>query len=400
VNSSLPLVDLASQQKMLAPELLATFASLIERTDWILGDELELFEREFADYCETRHAVGTDSGMSALELALRATGIGPGDEVITAANTFVATALAISHSGARPVLVDTDEQTYTMSPPLLEEAITERTKAVVPVHLYGHPADMRAIMSIAEEHGLLVIEDACQAHGARLDGRRVGSLARAAAFSFYPAKNLGAFGDGGALVTDDDEIAASARTLRDYGQSAKYQHVVKGFNRRLDTIQAAILRMKLERLDDWNAQRRSHAALYTRLLASTSVVTPGPSPSAEPVWHLYVVRVHARDRVQAALREQGIQTGIHYPIPVHLQPAYWDLGYPVGSFPVTERCADEVLSLPMYPELDEISIARVAGALEEATSASQDDLTAAARARLGSLHVARPASAPSSRRTR
>ena len=376
MSSSLPLVDLAGQQKMLAPELLDMFASLIERTDWILGDELELFEREFADYCETRHAVGTDSGMSALELALRAAGIGRGDEVITAANTFVATALAISHSGARPVPVDTDEKTYTMSPPLLEEAITERTKAIVPVHLYGHPANMRAITSIADEHGLLVIEDACQAHGARLDGRRVGSLARAAAFSFYPSKNLGAFGDGGALVTDDDEIAALARTLRDYGQRAKYQHVVKGFNRRLDTIQAAILRMKLKRLDEWNAQRRSHAARYTRLLAGTSVVTPEPSPGAEPVWHLYVVRVRARDRVQAALREQGIQTGIHYPIPIHLQPAYQDLGYPVGSFPVTERCVDEVLSLPMYPELEEVAIARVAGALYEALTALDEQTSA------------------------
>jgi dTDP-4-amino-4,6-dideoxygalactose transaminase len=345
-----------------------------------MGDELELFEREFADYCETRYAVGTDSGMSALELALRAAGIRAGDEVITAANTFVATALAISHSGGRPVLVDVDEQTYTMSPRLFEQAITERTKAVVPVHLFGHPADMEAITAVAAEHGLLVIEDACQAHGARLRGRRVGSLGHAAAFSFYPAKNLGAFGDGGALVTDDDEIAASVRTLRDYGQRAKYEHVVKGFNRRLDTLQASILRVKLKRLDEWNAKRRSHAALYSRLLAGTSVVTPEAAPNVEAVWHLYVVRVSARDRVQGLLRQQEIQTGIHYPAPIHRQPAYRDLAYPVGSLPVAERYATEILSLPMYPELGDVAIARVAGALDEATSALEDDLAAAVHA--------------------
>jgi dTDP-4-amino-4,6-dideoxygalactose transaminase len=394
VSSSLPLVDLAPQQRTLAPELLNTFAALMERTDWIMGEELELFEREFADYCEARHAVGTDSGLSALELALRAAGIGAGDEVITVANTFVATALAISHAGARPVLVDVDEETHTMDPRLLEGAITERTKAVVPVHLYGHPADMVGIRSIAADHGLLVIEDACQAHGARLEGKRVGSLGHVAAFSFYPAKNLGAFGDGGALVTDDDEIAAAARTLRDYGQRAKYEHVVKGFNRRLDTIQASILRVKLKHLDGWNEKRRRHAALYARLLADAPVVTPRPSPSAEPVWHLYVVRVAARDRVRAALREQGIETGIHYPIPIHRQSAYEDLGYPVGSFPHTERCAGEVLSLPMYPELDDVAIARVAAALEEATSSLEDELTAAVGTHSRSLAVGPPPSVP------
>ena len=376
MSSDLPLVDLASQQRSLAPELLDTFASLIERTDWIMGDALERFEREFAEYCEADYVVGTDSGMSALELALRAAGIGPGDEVITAANTFVATALAISHAGARPVLVDVDEETYTMSPRLLEEAISERTKAIVPVHLYGHPSDMAAISSIADEHGLTVIEDACQAHGARYDGRRVGSLGHAAAFSFYPAKNLGALGDGGALVTSDDRIAEAARLLRDYGQRAKYEHVVKGFNRRLDTLQASVLSIKLKYLDEWNDKRRAHAALYTRLLDDSRVVTPEAAPSAEPVWHLYVVRVADRERVQASLREHGIQTGIHYPIPIHRQPAYLDLGYPVGTFPVTERYSDEILSLPMYPELGADAIERVARALGDAVSGNQVELTA------------------------
>jgi dTDP-4-amino-4,6-dideoxygalactose transaminase len=371
---NLPLVDLATQQKGLRPELLDAFTGMLERTDWVLGDEVRAFEREFADYCEVRHAVGTDSGMSALELALRASGVGPGDEVITAANTFVATALAISHAGARPVLVDVDADTYTMNPRQLEQAITARTKALMPVHLYGHPADMSSILSIAEDHKLLVVEDACQAHGARLQGHRVGSLGHAAAFSFYPSKNLGAFGDGGALVTDDDDIAASARILHDYGQQAKYQHVVKGFNRRLDTIQAAILRIKLRRLDDWNAQRREHAALYSRLLADTAAITPAASPTSEPVWHQYVIRVAGRASVQANLSERGIQTGIHYPIPIHCQAAYRDLRYPKGSFPVTERFAREILSLPMYPELNEVAVTCVATALAEASAAVDEQL--------------------------
>jgi dTDP-4-amino-4,6-dideoxygalactose transaminase len=361
----LPFVDLAPQQRALAPELFATLSRMLERTDWILGEELEAFEQEFADYCESRHGVGTDSGMSALELGLRAFGVGPGDEVITAANTFIATALAISHTGARPVLVDVDAETYTMSPRLLEEAITERTKAVVPVHLYGQAADMETICEIADRHGLFVLEDACQAHGARFQAKRVGSLGHAAAFSFYPTKNLGGLGDGGAFVTDEEDVARSVRTLRDYGQRAKYEHVVKGFNRRLDTMQAAILRVKLRRLDEWNESRRSHAAVYSRLLADEEVIIPVVSTEAEPVWHLYVVRVKGRDRLRALLSERGIQTGIHYPIPIHRQPAYSDLGYPRGSFPITEQYAEEVLSLPMYPELDESAPARVADVIHE-----------------------------------
>jgi dTDP-4-amino-4,6-dideoxygalactose transaminase len=366
---NLPLVDLDAQQKELAPELLSILTSRLERTDWILGDELDAFESEFAEYCEARHAIGLDSGMSALELALRAFGVGPGDEVITAANSFIATALAISHAGARPVLVDIDPETYNMSPALLERAITKRTKAVIPVHLYGQPADMAGIQAIAEEYGLLIIEDACQAHGARFEGIRTGSLGHAGAFSFYPAKNLGAFGDGGALVTDDDEVANSVRILRDYGQRTKYEHVEKGFNRRLDTLQAAILRIKLRRLDEWNRRRQTHAGLYSQLLADAEVITPRVGARSEPVWHLYVIRVAARDQLRASLSARGIATGIHYPIPIHQQPAYRDLRYPTGSFPVTERYADQILSLPMYPELDGLRIAHVAGTIHQTASA-------------------------------
>jgi dTDP-4-amino-4,6-dideoxygalactose transaminase len=378
----LPLVDLRAQQKALSDELVRTLTTMLARTDWILGEELDAFEGEFADYCGTRYAIGTDSGMSALELALRASHVGPGDEVITAANTFIATALAISHAGARPVLVDVDPRTHTMSPSLVEAAITRRTKAIVPVHLYGHPADMAGMVQIAEDRGLLVLEDACQAHGARLEGRRVGSIGHAGAFSFYPAKNLGALGDGGALVTDDEELADAVRTLRDYGQRAKYEHVVKGFNRRLDTMQAAILRVKLRRLDEWNEQRRTRAALYSRLLSNADVAVPHTAEGVEHVWHLYVIRAAERDRLRATLADDGIQTGIHYPIPIHRQPAYRDLGYLLGSFPVTERCAEEILSLPMYPELDDVGVARVAAAVaEHSTGSLEHELTGVARRR-------------------
>jgi dTDP-4-amino-4,6-dideoxygalactose transaminase len=360
-----PFVDLEAQQRALAPELQAVAAEMFRRTDWILGHELEAFEREFAAFCEADHAVGTDSGLSALELILRGYGIGEGDEVITAANTFIATVLAISHAGASPVLVDADPETDTIDPEAVAQAVTSRTKAVVPVHLYGQPAEMDAIRAVASRHGLRVIEDAAQAHGARYRGRRAGSLGDAAAFSFYPAKNLGAFGDGGAVVTNDPELADRIRILRDYGQRRKYEHVVKGFNRRLDTLQAALLRVKLRRLDQWSAQRRLHAAQYASLLEGADVALPCAPAHVEPVWHLYVVRARDRDTLRAALAERGVQTGIHYPVPVHLQPAYADLGLGVGSFPVSEEHAAAVLSLPMYPELEPNLVEHVARALLE-----------------------------------
>jgi dTDP-4-amino-4,6-dideoxygalactose transaminase len=363
-----PFVDLGAQQRSLARELEPFLHGLCERTDWILGEEVEAFETAFSDYCEAGHAVGTDSGLSALELILRAAGVGPGDEVITAANTFIATALAITHAGATPVLADVDPKTGNLDPSQFERAITPRTAAVVPVHLYGRPAEMDAISDVARRHGLLVVEDACQAHGARYRGRRVGSLGDAAAFSFYPAKNLGAFGDAGAVVTDRPELADAVRTLRDYGQRKKHEHVVKGFNRRLDTVQAGVLRVKLRHLDEWNARRRDRAAAYTELLDRDVLSVPAAPEHDEPVWHLYVIRVPDRDAVRAELARRGIQTGIHYPVPIHLQPAYEDLGYGVGSFPETERQAAEILSLPMYPELPPELIGQVVGALGEQVS--------------------------------
>jgi dTDP-4-amino-4,6-dideoxygalactose transaminase len=358
-----PFVDLAAQQSALRDELVRTARRMLDRTDWILGDEVEAFEREFAAYCDAPHAIGTDSGLSALQLILRGYGIGEGDDVVTVANTFVATALAITHAGARPILVDIDPETYNMDADAIDAAVTHRTKAIVAVHLYGQPADVAAIRAAASRHGLRLIEDAAQAHGARYQGRRVGSLADAAAFSFYPAKNLGGFGDGGAVVTGDAELAEAVRVLRNYGQRAKYDHVVKGFNHRLDTFQAAFLRIKLRHLDDWNERRRAHARRYTEALAHGPVVTPVVAEGVEPVWHLYVVQSEDRERVRAELAEARIQTGIHYPVPIHLQEAFADLGYGPGTFPSTEQAAERILSLPMYPELDVARIREVIDAM-------------------------------------
>jgi dTDP-4-amino-4,6-dideoxygalactose transaminase len=308
-----------------------------------------------------------DSGTSALELAVRACGIGPGDEVITVANTFIATAFAISHAGATPVLVDAEPETCNIDPSAIESAITPRTKAIMPVHLYGQPAEMESIIAIAQAHGLAVIEDACQAHGARIGERRAGSFGDLAAFSFYPGKNLGAQGDGGMVVTNDDHLSQRLRSLRNYGAPTdKYRSEEIGYNRRLDTIQAAMLRVKLPHLDSWNEARRWHAARYHEALSGLDVVRPVARPGVEHVWHLYVVRVEERDEVRSRLAAAGIETGIHYPVPVHLQPAFAHLGYAPGSFPVTEHYADRILSLPMYPELPGEAITRVAQALGEA----------------------------------
>lgn len=346
-----PFVDLKVQRAALKDEIDAALEKVMANTAFILGPDVAEFEKNFAAFSEVGHAVGVDSGTSALEMALRAFDIGSGDEVITAANTFIATVLAISYVGATPVLVDIDPETYNINVDLIEDAITERTKAIMPVHLYGQPADMDSIMAIAEKHDLVVIEDAAQAHGARYKGKRAGSIGHAAGFSFYPAKNLGAYGDGGMVVTNDPKIAEKVRHLRNYGQTEKYHHVVQGFNRRLDTMQAAVLRVKLPYLDDWNAARRAAAERYDELLLKAEMQLPVVPDFAEPVWHLYVVRVEDRDAMRAYLSEHGVSTGIHYPIPIHLQPAYEALGYEAGSFPVTEKYAGEILSLPMYPEI-------------------------------------------------
>jgi dTDP-4-amino-4,6-dideoxygalactose transaminase len=367
-QTQVPFVDLGAQYRTIAAEIDEAVSKVIRETDFILGREVRLFEEEFARFCEAQYAIGVDSGTSALELALRAYDIGPGDEVITAANSFIASALAISHTGATPVLVDVDRQTYTMDVSAVEKAITPRTKAIIPVHLYGQPADMDPILQLAQKHQLVVVEDACQAHGARYKGKRVGSLGHAAAFSFYPGKNLGAYGDGGAVVTNDRDTAKRLEMLRNYGQQEKYQHMFRGYNRRLDTLQAAVLRVKLKYLEKWNAARRQNADRYRLLLENSEVLTPNEASYAESVWHLYVLRVNQRDALKDYLASRGISCGIHYPFPIHLQPAYRDLGYKKGDFPVTEDYAQRIISLPMYAELTPELMRFVAQGILEFTS--------------------------------
>ncbi len=355
-----PFVDLGAQRDAIIDEVHEAIAGVVERCDFVLGESVALLEQEFALFCGVSHAVGVDSGTTALEIALRAYEIGAGDEVILPANTFIATALAVSYAGATPVLVDADPTSYNIDVSQIEAAITERTRAIIPVHLYGQPADMDAIMAIARRHNLVVIEDAAQAHGALYKEKRTGSLGDAAAFSFYPAKNLGAYGDGGMVVTNDSKVAERLRLLRNLGQAQKNVHALKGHNHRLDTLQAAILRVKLTYLDSWNAARRTHADHYAQLLADSGVVVPQEMAYARSVWHLYVVRVNDRAGLQAYLGERGIATGIHYPTPIHLQPAYADLGYSRGRFPVSESYGDAIVSLPMYAELPEDAVAYVA----------------------------------------
>ena len=376
-HRNVPFVDLGAQYRTIASEMDQAISQVIRETDFILGREVHLFEEEFAAFCEAHYAIGVDSGTSALELALRAFDIGPGDEVITAANSFIASALAISHAGGTPVLVDVDPYSYTLDVTAIERAITRRTKAVIPVHLYGHPADMDPIRQLADKHGLVVIEDACQAHGARYKGKRVGSLGHAAAFSFYPGKNLGAYGDGGMVVTNDRKVAKRLEMLRNYGQKEKYKHLFRGYNRRLDTMQAAILRVKLKYLEKWNAARRWNAMLYQKHLEGSGVVVPGEAGGAEAVWHLYVIRTGRRDALKEHLAGKGVNAGIHYPVPIHLQPAYEDLGHKRGDFPVTEAYADRILSLPLYAELTPEQIEHVSSAISEflaANSAAQTEV--------------------------
>jgi dTDP-4-amino-4,6-dideoxygalactose transaminase len=349
--SKIPFVDLQAQYQQIAAEVKPAMQRVVDSCAFILGPEVQKFEEEFARFCDVNYTVSVDSGTSAIELALRAFDIGPGDEVIAPANTFIATVLPITQLGATPILVDQHPETYTIDVAQIEAAITDKTKVIMPVHLYGQPADMDPILEIAKRHNLIVIEDAAQAHGARYKGKRVGGFGNAAAFSFYPGKNLGAYGDGGAVVTNDVAVDDKLRLLRNYGQRVKYHHEEIGYNHRLDSIQAAVLRVKLRYLDDWNAARRQHAVAYTRLLAGLGVHPPMVPDYSEPVWHLFVIRVQDRDGFQAFLKERHIDSGIHYPIPIHMQPAYQFLGYGRGDFPVTEGYADHIVSLPMYAEL-------------------------------------------------
>jgi len=356
--STIAFVDLGRQYRSIKSEVDAALLDAVASTQYILGDEVRRFEAEWAKYCSMAHAVGVSSGTSALALAYEVVGIEAGDEVIAPANTFIATVLPLMRFRAKPVLVDCDEYGQ-IDVVAAEKAITKKTKAIVGVDLFGHPCDAGAIQALCDERGLVFVEDAAQAHGATYDGRRCGSLGDIAAFSFYPGKNLGAYGDAGAVVTNDDEVAGRIAVLRDLGQRRKYEHVAIGGNERLDTLHAAVLRVKLRHLDAWNAARRSHATAYSSLLGD-AVRVPLVAPWADPVWHLYVVRVANRDEVRSALDEAGIASGLHYPVPLHLQPALQSLGHRGGDFPVAEEWARTLLSLPMFPELESAEITRVA----------------------------------------
>jgi len=350
---TVPYFDLKAQYAGMRDEILAALDRVCQGASFILGEEVAAFEKEFAAYCETKYCVALNSGTSALHLALLAIGVQGGDEVITTANTFIATAEAIAYTGARPVFVDIDPATANIDPHRIEQAITSRTKAIIPVHLYGRPAELGPILEIARNHGLAVIEDSCQAHGARYRGKRVGGIGTAAAFSFYPGKNLGAYGEGGALTTNDENIASLARSLRDHGQTSRYFHDYLGYNYRMDGFQGAVLRIKMKRLEEWTAKRRRFAGLYREILGGSGIVIPRDDPRSESVYHLFVVYVENRDSIRAQLEARGVQTAIHYPRPVHLQKPFAALGYHTGSFPLTERACDQTLSLPLFPEMTE-----------------------------------------------
>ena len=363
----IPFLDLKGQYKEIKPQVDAAVARVIESAQFVLGPEVAAFEERFAAYCGVRHCVALNSGTSALHLALLAAGVGPGDEVITVSMTFVATTAAILYCGAKPVFVDVDPDTWTMDPNLLKAAITPRTKAILPVHLHGLMADMDPIIEVADRAGLIVIEDAAQAHGSEYRGRRAGSVGDIGCFSFYPGKNLGAYGEAGAAVTNSSGLARQLALLRDWGQESKYNHVLPGYNFRMDGIQGAVLNVKMAYIESWTEARRTVASHYDRLLARAQFKRPAPPPHCRHVYHVCAVEVEHRDQVQKALSAAGIGTGIHYPVPVHLQKAYGELGYGRGDFPVTEAIANRFLSLPIYAELQPEQVANVVLELENAS---------------------------------
>lgn len=366
----IPFVDLRRQYLELKSDIDAAVQRVLDTGQFVLGPEVEGFEKDFAAMCMADAGVAMNSGTSALHLALLAAGVGPGDEVITVPFTFVATTAAIGYTGATPVFVDIDPVTFTMDVTQIERAITKKTKAILPVHLYGQAADMDPILAIASRHGLVVIEDACQAHGTKYKGRPVGAIGDAGCFSFYPGKNLGAYGEGGMVVTNREDFEKSMRMLRDWGAEKKYHHVLKGYNYRMEGMQGAILRVKLRHLPAWTKARRDHAAAYGKLLVSSGVQTPIEAPYSAHVYHVYAVRTTDRVSLQRTLQSHGVSSGIHYPIPVHLQPAYAELGHGVGSFPESERAANEVLSLPMFPELTATQIEQVCMAVRQESYAA------------------------------
>ena len=362
---NVPYLDLRAQYRTLRAEVLSALEQVCESTSFVQGGATSEFESEFAAYCGVDHCISLNSGTSALHLALRCLDVGPGDEVITVSMTFIATAWAITYVGATPVFLDIDPVRHTLDTDKLEAAITPRTKAIVPVHLYGMPAEMDRIMAIADRHGIPVIEDAAQAHGAKYRNKRVGQFGQIACFSFYPSKNLGAYGEGGALITNDTTMARRARSLRDHAQTERYLHDEVGYNYRMESFQGAVLAVKLKHLDDWNRARVDCARLYTELLKDSSYKLPATFPDSERVWHCYVIETPERDRIRSALQDVGIQTAVHYPVPVHLQKVYAQLGYQTGDLPVTEALCRQCLSLPIYPELSKEKISRVVSALLE-----------------------------------
>lgn len=347
-----PFLDLKAQYKSIKEEIAVELQKVLDNTAFAGGPFVSQFEKEFASFCQTDFAIGLGSGTAALWAAIQGLGIGKGDEVITTPNTFIATAEAISFSGAKPVFVDIDEQTYNMNPQLLEDAITPKTKAIIPVHLYGQTADMNPIMKIAKDKGLFVIEDACQAHGAEYNGKPAGSIGDVGCFSFYPGKNLGAYGEAGAVITNNAQLTENIRMFRDHGQEKKYYHSMIGWNARMDGFQGAVLSVKLKYLNKWNESRRKNAKLYNELLANVEcVITPTEADYAKHIYHIYTVRTENRDTFMTALAENDVFCGIHYPVPLHLQDAYRSLGYKKGDFPVAEKCCEQLVSLPMFPEL-------------------------------------------------
>lgn len=363
----IPFVDLHENYKRISDRIDRELAEVINQTSFIGGDKLAEFERNFADYIGVEHGVGVASGTDAIFLGLKAAGIGVGDEVITVSNTFVSTVDGIIHNGARPRFVDIDADTYTMDPNRVEEAVNEDTKAIMPVHLYGQPADLNPLREIANKHDLLLIEDAAQAHGARYEGKRVGSIGDLAFFSFYPSKNLGAFGDGGLVATDNDDMAEQIRMLREYGESTKYEHQEVGYNSRLDTLQAAVLDAKLPELDQWNEERRDAAALYNDLLADIPILTPDCAPFSDHIYHLYVIQTKNKSERRALknhLEQNGVSTGIHYPIPVHEQPSYQQMDYKFADLQTTQKTSRRILSLPMYPEIEKNEIRYIVDKIE------------------------------------
>ncbi len=364
-RNRVPYLDLKAQYHSIKPEIDAAVARVLENCSFVLGEEVAGFEREFAQYCGSTECIALNSGTSALHLALLAAGVGPGDEVITVPFTFVATVAAILYTGARPVLVDIESRSFNMNPAAVEAAVTPRTRAIMPVHLYGQTADMDPILEIARRHGLVVIEDAAQAHGAKYRGRSAGTLGDIGCFSFYPTKNLGASGEGGAVTTSNPEYAKKIRMLRDWGQDSKYHHLLRGFNYRMEGLQGAILRVKLRHLEQWTEARRAVAGQYNELLADSGLRLPQEMPWARHVYHVYSLRAHDRDALQAGLQAGSIQTAIHYSIPAHLQPAYADLGYGKNAFPGSESAAREVLALPVYPELSSDAIRTVCNAVKK-----------------------------------